>query len=504
MSEALTTRRSDARQEPRFDQPRPPGPAGNDPLAELARLVGQDDPFRAVFRGGTEGSAAQDRQTVDDAGHAPPAHDPHHPDPAMFGHDDRPVRDDDEAHRFRPSPYGYDGDHAEHSPASHQGYAEHEEFAADDDGRYEAHGVENYGAGDPRAVLTPDVWAQGEDDHAAVAHSGDDPGPEAIPSARTPRRPLVVLAAVLLLTGGGLAATFFARAGTSVGVGKEAPTIMAANGPNKIKLADPSATAPVDADAALLNKGGVPGGTARVVNSQEQPIDLAQLPKTAARTDTDAGGGGFFPQPRKVKTFVVRPDGTIVGAATSPGPGAAPAVPPPARAADANALPIGLTPGDLLPTTAAVPRAGTPKTPARAPTTPKVTADTTISDLTQGPGAGGTGRARQPASPGVHAAPKVRPIEVAEADAGVTPGAGGNFGLQLTAAPSEQDARDAFSKLQKKFSSQLGSFKPTIRKADTGDKTVYRVRVGNLGQDEAKTLCSQLQAGGGSCYVVHN
>ncbi len=78
------------------------------------------------------------------------------------------------------------------------------------------------------------------------------------------------------------------------------------------------------------------------------------------------------------------------------------------------------------------------------------------------------------------------------------------FGLQLAASPSEADAEAAFAKLKKKYPGQLGPYTASIHKSETGDKPVYRVRVGGLSQTDAKTLCSQLQSSGGSCFVVHN
>ncbi len=104
------------------------------------------------------------------------------------------------------------------------------------------------------------------------------------------------------------------------------PTIMAATGPNKIKLADAApASAAEEADSALLGKNGAASGApAKVVNSQEQPIDLTQLPKAAASPEGQAaaearpaGSASPFPEPKKVKTFLVRPDGTMIGAASS-------------------------------------------------------------------------------------------------------------------------------------------------------------------------------------------
>ena len=76
--------------------------------------------------------------------------------------------------------------------------------------------------------------------------------------------------------------------------------------------------------------------------------------------------------------------------------------------------------------------------------------------------------------------------------------------MQLASSPNEADANAAFAKLKKKYPTQLGSYTATVHKAETGDKPVYRVRIGGMAQDEAKSLCSQLQTAGGSCFVMHN
>ena len=68
----------------------------------------------------------------------------------------------------------------------------------------------------------------------------------------------------------------------------------------------------------------------------------------------------------------------------------------------------------------------------------------------------------------------------------------------------EADAQRAFARLKKKYPAQLGALTATVHKAETGDKPVYRVRVGGMTQDEAKALCTQLQTAGGACLVMHN
>ena len=510
MSEAARTRRPDLRFEPQMDRAGAGAP-GADPLAELARLVGQDDPFRDVFKtGGRSIAARAPGKTEPTMRNDPPARSEArgYEDPRMRGSidDDHVETDADRIarnegyesadHRWDEADQPPDYDAQDYETAEHHGTHEAAHYHTDGDPET-AH--QDYEA----PPLTPDLWAQGaeHEDGSAPNVLADDGAPR----SRAPRRPLAVLAAVLLLTGGGLAATFVARSGPGAAVlGRNTPTIMAAAGPNKIKQDEtPASTTPEDVDSALLNRNNpTSSGPTRVVSSQEQPVDLAQLPRAAGSSDAQgeaqpAASGNMFPEPKKVKTFVVRPDGTILSSGSAP----------PQTTASIDNLPALASLPPAAEASAAAPRPTTPKASARAATTPR-SAPTTIADVA----AGGTDlqdtaqRGRQPSSSGVKP-PRAKPVEVADASASVTPaatGQGGTYGLQLAAAPTEQEARDLFAKLQKKYSAELGPYRPTIRKADSGDKSVYRLRVSNLSQDQAKQICSQLQASGGSCFVVRN
>jgi cell division septation protein DedD len=50
----------------------------------------------------------------------------------------------------------------------------------------------------------------------------------------------------------------------------------------------------------------------------------------------------------------------------------------------------------------------------------------------------------------------------------------------------------------------LGSYRPTIVKAEDAGRTVYRVRVINLSSDDANKLCAKLKASGGTCFVARS
>ncbi len=503
MSEATRSRRDQVRYEPQMGSPVAAG--SSDPLAELARLVGQDDPFRHVFRTTPQAYTSADVAPVDEAREDTADH-PRHTgwDPDRHGTVDRDIE-----------PWS---DHVLHDQdgwyASDRGSETHAEAGSEPERHYLADEMATYpdeaGIADERlqphyvsAAAMPDLWADGED--GPIGHAPDiqhGVALEAVPATgkSAARRPLMVLAAVLLLTGGGLGATFLARGNAGPGAAsaaRAAPTIMAAAGPTKVKLDDGSATAPEDKDAALLNKNAsAASGPVKVVMSQEQPVDLGQLPKTADLAEgarpLPAASPSPFPESKKVKTFLVHPDGTMLSDAGAP------------AASDAGLSTGALPPGaGAVPATiadpAVAPLPATPRTAVKGGTTPK-----TIASLSADAAAAGDApparSARQPAQAGVH--PVAKPTDNA---AGVpAAGTGGNFGLQLAASPSEADANAAFSKLKKKYPSQLGSYTANVRKSDTGDKPVYRVRVGGMSQDDARSLCSQLQASGGSCFVVHN
>jgi hypothetical protein len=212
---------------------------------------------------------------------------------------------------------------------------------------------------------------------------------------------------------------------------------------------------------------------------------------TASTTNTG------FPEPKRVKTVSVRPDGSLIVADASPAP--------------AND-PIGaMAAGRPLPTASgadsAMPKSATPKSTARvAATTPKVEA--------AAPGAGDQSSATSPlpGKPKVAiAAPKPKPAKVASAEDNASDAApvatastGGGFAVQLAAPASEQEARSASSRLGAKFADSLGGHRPAVVKAEVGDKSIYRVRVSSLSREEAVSLCEKVKAKGGACFVAKN
>ena len=108
------------------------------------------------------------------------------------------------------------------------------------------------------------------------------------------------------------------------------------------------------------------------------------------------------------------------------------------------------------------------------------------------------------------AAPKPAPVKVASADpepvAAPAAVSGGAFVVQVSSQKTQADAMTAWQAVQRKFGAVVGGMKPSIKKAEVGDRgTFYRVRVGPWGTSaEAAAFCSKLKAAGGDCVITRN
>jgi cell division septation protein DedD len=80
----------------------------------------------------------------------------------------------------------------------------------------------------------------------------------------------------------------------------------------------------------------------------------------------------------------------------------------------------------------------------------------------------------------------------------------GTYAVQLVGTTSADEAKAALERVNTRFRSDLGSYRPTIVKAEDGGRTVYRVRVINLSSDDANKLCAKLKASGGTCFVARS
>ncbi len=273
-------------------------------------------------------------------------------------------------------------------------------------------------------------------------------------------------------------------------------------------------------------------------NSATQPDQQAAAPPATTTTQPDAIGQvaandatvAVDPDaiqpigPRKVRTVVVKPDGTIISsAATDAGiapeaaapaatsnntaaakPAATSAEPAPAVVDDtaaiagnnSDALPITAPSSDG--TTAAADAAPAPATPVvEAP--PAVAKPAATKPAATKPAATKPAAAQQVAT--ADAADDSSPIDIVPGTT-AAPAASGVL-VQISSQRTEDAARATYRDLQARYPNILGSYSVNVQRADVPDRgTFYRVRVGPFSQNDAQRLCDDLRQAGGDCVLA--
>ncbi|MGN6573785.1 MAG: SPOR domain-containing protein [Pseudolabrys sp.] len=448
----------------RSGQARSPSPAsGNDPLAELARLIGQTDPFGDLGKEPRR-AAPQPEPVMDWTPASSQSYAPQQPAP--------PVAPD-----FPPQP----AQHYAQPPASDM---------------YE---VEQ----DVPAYLTQQR-APAYDQRAYQGEAHEDAYDDLPPQRR--RLGVVAIAGIFALAVVGTAGAFgyravFGGSGTRV----PPPVIKADTAPSKI-IPD---TAAKDSNKLITERVGG-GSDEKIVSREEKPVDIKDKiatpvfpPVTATAGQggqalASAGNGVVAGEPRKVHTITIRPDQTNVADATASSPVAMPE-PQPARTA---APPLAPARPQQQAANAEPQRAAQPA-PRPAPP-PAPAARSANAPLSLNPDAGPAPRAAAPAPTrtanaaptSLAAAPSANPASASH----------GGYAVQVTSQRSEGEAQTAYQALQGKYGSVLGGRSMFVHKVELGAKgTYYRAMVGPFGsQAEASQLCSSLKSAGGSCLVQRN
>lgn len=512
-------------------QPQKPGSA-SDPLMELTRLVGQDDPLKELFagRGASPRPAAPMQPPATswppariepsfqpDTASAQPA-----PPPAEL----RGALDEFEALLRRTEPVRPAQASA---PAAmpEPSYDEPAVAAQPQPYAMQAEGQHAYVPEEPRD-LDEDAatgYPAGYE-HPQAAEYAEPPLPEEEPHQfERPRSRKGVLTAAALIAvavvGVGTATVF--RNKTPAGVNGQPPVISADTGPTKVAPTNPGGAEIPNQNKQIYERAAdsPAAGSAdktKVVSREEQPVDVQQATRSLSPRPSQSASGSIAPtetagaslaptepglipipavpglgEPRRVRTVAIRPDGTPASTNGGNGNGAAQGLvtgsaPPAARPAAAPAAPTQAVVRPQ-PTTPASEPAKVQERAAAAPTTPPASQTPPARTRTAALGT-------QPA-----ATPAQTP---APATAAPRPDASGGFAVQLGAPGSEAEARATFSALQRKYPEQLGGQSPIVRRTELNGKTVYRLRVGPYSREDAASMCSALQAAGGQCFIAKN
>ena len=460
---------------------------------------------------------------------------------------------------------------------SHSGYAEPEGHETDYFEPTVYSGAESDIAGDLYADVDPTV-SDPDGIDVLPPHS-----PEELAAApqQSNKRGMAVAVGVItlaILGGGG----FIGYRVLSDGIGSGPPILVKAE-PGSFKI-KPEESETASAGSKLIydrvGEGEDPA-TGTLIDRTEKPIrtvvsrvvkpeaDAGTVPTDSATRDdpataSDVNSGPLPMRSRKVRTVVIRPDGTIIsdGGGTQPTISRTASAEPVAAEPTAGAQPVGSGPAAKAEDTMTAPAVDQPRTVSTQPikvgepagsdtaasdTTAAISSDTMADNepevevqvataSTPKPRAAPRGSAssavstNQSDNPGSDdtasrpaAAPKParkaqpKPTRTASRSTGNQPmsllpndnqptgqsnTSSGGWVVQVSSQRSRSAAQTAYRSLQRRYPSLLSNRAATIQTANLGDRgTYYRVGVGPMGQGEAGQLCRSLKSSGADCFI---
>ena len=371
------------------------------------------------------------------------------------------------------------------------------------------------------------------------------------------RRPMrwKLTVSALAIAGVAMIGTVFALKGGVPGLPKTPPFIAAAQGPTKVEPPKSETAAALnDPGGSLL--GNAKPGPVKVVNTEEQPVDLsaqaslsnppsaaanpppvaANPPAAADQAKPPAGSDptglaatantplvappgastqsmpSEFPAPKPVRTVSLRPDGTPIAvnpsdqatsdakSAAAP-PQEAPSQPAPQAASDATGAAEPSTPKLDLPARTSAKSAARVVVGKTDTTAPAPNAETPTEPTRN-------------AAPAKLEKPAKKPKAGQVADAAETTGAiappvdataattSGGWSVQLAAPRTEAEANTKVAQLTSKYSAELNGSPIGVHKAEAHGETIYRLRVSGLTKADAAAMCARLKGEGGQCFIV--
>ncbi len=455
----------------------------------------------------------------------------------------------------------------------------------------EAFPEETYEDYDDLPLDHDDEFAIDEDDlsvpeYEAIVESGSD---------HSNQKGMIAAFAVIGFVVVGGAGFYLWNSSLGGNAGADGPRVIAAdNEPVKIKPDSPGGKTVPNQDLAVYDRvAGTESETPpeqNLVNTTEEPIDVIQrtldpetlplegrgeTPPVAVKsedrlaasqeTESEDGGGSAASamSPRKVRTLVVKPDGTIVARETPPAadlnsgtsagsdsdsgtaassastvtqvPASTTEIGTVALAPASSTAPAGNTTGadnatavngtattgateaasastNEGTTVAATPEAlppiendlrdtGTVPVPGSKPGGQSVTTAAVASTDTARPVAAAPVPASRPTQQPVAAVENAAERSNSTGSAQVSNP--GGYVMQISSQPSEAGARESYRNLSARYASIIGGRGVSIQRADIPNRGIfYRVRIPAGTKAEATNLCNRYKAAGGSCFVA--
>ncbi len=380
-------------------------------------------------------------------------------------------------------------------------------------------------------------------------------------SGQRPRRGLFVVASFvgLVVLGGAVALGYRGLSGDS---GGEPPIIRADTSPTKVAAAEEAATEESQGGKLIYERigGNEAEGEERLVSREEPVFEVDGRDDDGIRRVDVSGGNergseagdaagrtaAARDEPRRVRTVVVRPDGTVLpssvetraedadGAvnadqsaedATSLALAAegeaerdfVPPSPPQSGADEPEAAPDDQVETAAIPEPAAEPEEETTaetgeaagqtveaeQADAQPRTDQQATQPRSGQPLQLGPSGTGTASADQgQATTQTAAVPSEAEAQEPSA-AEQRPFPAGSYVVQVASTRSEDEARSTAQSIAQQHSGLLSDLRVGVERADLGERGVfYRVGAGGMAsRSDATALCQQLQANGLDCFV---
>ena len=282
------------------------------------------------------------------------------------------------------------------------------------------------------------------------------------------------------------------EAGKANGAPAQNKLVTAAEEPVNLAAREAQATA----SSALpgVEQGPSAAGT-RVASAEPAAKAEDRLAVQAAPEGVGAEDDLAAVQPRRVRTMVVRPDGTLVpprataqnnnvgsllvpaNAAQQASPAASVAVPAANAIREVSTRPVQTT-------SVAAPQAAAPALPANRPAQQPAPAAAPQQQVAQ---------AAAPAAARTNPAP----APVATAPAGAS-----EWSMQIASQPTAESAQTAYQDLARRYNGVLSGQGVNIVRADVpGKGTYFRVRIPSQTRADAIALCERYKSAGGSCFV---
>ncbi len=464
-------------------------PHGSDPLAELARLIGQSNPSADL--GGARRNAGEPERRTDAAR---PPHQPYDTfDSFEETHVDHPGRADNARFDYPDMPRtGIRGNDRPLPVEEEYDRSYYERHAYDDRPFEDRPDVYQNNYNEPMYSGAPQEEMGYESDPYYDENAGAEDD-EMYDEAPRPRRRLAKVVAVAALAVIGTGGAFAYRTVFSGGP-KTPPVIKAEAGPNKII---PASQSDGQSGKLIYDRLGDNGQGEKMVSREEQPADVASAaqpaqsgprivfpplitngqPATSAAAEPPSASSPFPPpvvsgnEPKKVRTVTIHPEGADPFARANP---------PATRTASAASAPAPMPARSAAPTSGNAPLSLVPQNGSSSESTRGVTTASLASASAHAASA--------------HTAPAHRAAPA------------GSFNVQLLAQKTEEEAQTSFRALQAKYPNILGGREPIFKRKDLGDKGIfYGAQVGPFAsREEANQLCDNLKSQGGSCLVQKN